>query len=140
MCEYLAFKGAPNSSFNVRVPCFHWGHQQILKCVSALLSKGPPVATLICKYLAFRAASNSNCNVQVTYFQREPKQQLQCASTMLSKGPPTATVMCKYRPFKATHHHLQWTNTESFKPLRNLKKLWVKISSKKFWKDPTKLE
>jgi len=48
------------------------GHQQQLQCLSTLLSKGPPVATVMGKYPDFKEALNSNCNVQVFCFQKGP--------------------------------------------------------------------
>jgi len=51
---------------------------------------------------------------------------------MLSKGPPTATVMCKYLPFKATPPPSPMSKKEKLQPTSIPKKLWVKVSSKKF--------
>jgi len=47
MYEHLAFKGAPNSNYNVKFHAF----------------KEAPTAVVMCKYLTFIGTTNSNCNV-----------------------------------------------------------------------------
>jgi len=81
----------------------------------------------MCKYLALKGTTNSNYNVQELCFWKGPKQQLYCVSRLLyfQRGFTTiSNVQIK----------------KSFKRTSIPKTLWVKISSKKFWKDPIKQE
>jgi len=48
MCKHLAFKGAPNSNYNVKFPAF----------------KEAPTVIVMCKHL-IKGAPKSNFNVQV---------------------------------------------------------------------------
>jgi len=89
--------------------------------VSTLLSQWTPTAIVICKYLAFKGPTTATLMCKQSLLSEGPQQQMQYASTFLPKGP---------------HHHLQWANKKCFKPTSIPKMLWVKISSKKLWKDP----
>jgi len=60
MCKYLAFKGVPNSNYNVKFHAF----------------KKVPTATVMCKYFALKGAPSSNFNVQEPYIQSGYQQQL----------------------------------------------------------------
>jgi len=79
-----------------------------------MLSKGPPTKTVMCKCLPFKGTPSSNSNVLVglLYFQR---------------GPTTISNEQSKKSFKSTS-------------IGYLNKLWVVISSNKFWKDPIKWE
>jgi len=101
MCKYCAFKGAPNSNYNVWASCFQRSPKQQLYCESTLLSKGSPTAVVMFKYLAFTRAPNSNFSMRVPCFHRGHQQQLKFVSALLSQGPPVATLMCKYLAFRA---------------------------------------
>jgi len=70
--------------------------------------KGAPTPTLMCEYVDFKGTHNSNCNVYVLCFLRS----LTTISNVQMK--------------------------KIFQPTSTTKKLWVKTSSKKFWKDPNK--
>jgi len=70
-----------------------------------MLSNGTKTAIVMCKYLSLKGLPYSNYNVLVLYFQRD-----------------TTTISNKQIK-------------ESFKPTSMPKKLFVKVSSKKFGKD-----
>jgi len=70
-----------------------------------MIPQVPQTAIVMCKYLPLKGLPNSNCNVLVLYFQR---------------GHTTIS----YKQIK-----------KSFKPTSIPKKLFVKVSSKKFWED-----
>jgi len=67
-----------------------------------MLAKGTQTAVVMCKYYAFKGAPNSNCNVEVPFFQSDPTT---ISNEQIKKN---------------------------FKSTSIPKKLWVKISSKKF--------
>jgi len=75
MCEHLAFKGAPNSNYNVKFHAF----------------KEAPTAIVMFKYLSFIGAPSSNFNVQVQYL----VFRVTSSCNVLSKATQTAIVMCK---------------------------------------------
>jgi len=72
MCNYVAFKGAPNCNCNVYVSCSEKGPQQIVMCKYPAL-KGSPTATLM--YLSTLLSKGSQTAIAMCKY-----------STLLSKG------------------------------------------------------
>ena len=81
----------------------------------------------MCKYYAFKGASSSNCDVKFPALKEAADSNFNVQVLSFQSDPTTISNVQIKKSFKPTSIGLP-------------KKLWVKISSKKFWKDPFRYE